>query len=206
MNYLKSNDYELLYYIHLKDEEALRILIRKYQPLIVYNMIQYFQFTVSAAHLEEIKQESQFCLWQAIYSYRFDKNTMFSTYFRHLLFSHYHNYQRKLKTDKGRRLQYTMSLDRMVCEKGSCLLDLLSNRQFEYEGSTYLRISSLKTIIANQLKYFTVIEKKVFALRIQGYSYDEIAKMLHIDKKRVEYVLSKVRKCRSSIDYELSLW
>lgn len=76
MDYLKFNDYELLYLISWHQEEALNILLKKYTNLIE---IKLKCFKVMAYHLEDYKQECLMTLMEAIDKYN---DTYQKTFYR----------------------------------------------------------------------------------------------------------------------------
>ena len=76
------NDYELLYLIHTGCEEALDVMFKKYQGLIV-NTIN--SFHIVSRMFEDFYQESLLVLNYAINTFDENKEASFFTYFELLL-------------------------------------------------------------------------------------------------------------------------
>lgn len=76
------NDYELLYLIHTGCEEALEIMFKKYEGLIV-NTIQHFH--IMPRMFDDYFQEGMMVLYKAIKYFREDKNMTFTNFFTLLL-------------------------------------------------------------------------------------------------------------------------
>ena len=199
--YKNDNDYELLYYIHQRDDEGLNLLIKKYHTTIMqfirkskaYYFHRYTDYT-------EIYQIALIILLESVQCYRLDKKLSF-----------YHFYLMKLKyalIDRMRKEKFgnMLSLDYQICEaSGSYLMDTLENQDPSLDADWLIRLDEVYKRKNRFEQNFSDIERKVFHLRYEGYSYREIAESLHISVKKVDNILQKIRKKKGLIDYESTL-
>lgn len=188
---------EILYQCRLNNEKAFEELVNIFLPMIkgVYN-----DFNRKGKYIEfdEAMQCARIGIINAVDYYRDDKNMAFYNFARICILREMnkglHN-QNSIKTCKY--IKY-ISLDTPLTESESLyLVDTISSETYgDTEKNAYLNI------MLNE------IEKKlgkdsneyaVFRLRIKGYSYKEIAKILNINVKRVDYLLTKIRKKLSYI-------
>ena len=199
--YKNDNDYELLYYIHQRDDEGLNLLIKKYHMTIMQfirkNKAYYFQ---RYNDYTEIYQIALIILLESAQCYRLDKKLSF-----------YHFYLMKLKyalIDRMRKEKFgnMLSLDYQICEaSGSYLMDTLENQDPSLDADWLIRLDEVYKKKNRFEQNFSDIERKVFHLRYEGYSYREIAEALHISVKKVDNILQKIRKKKGLIDYESTL-
>ncbi|MDE6476547.1 MAG: sigma-70 family RNA polymerase sigma factor [Erysipelotrichaceae bacterium] len=199
--YNNCNDYELLYYIHQKDDEGLHLLMKKYHRVILQFIRKYKAYYCYRYNDHtEIYQISLIILLEAIQCYRFDKKLSF-----------YNFYLMKLKyafIDRLRKEKFgnMLSLDYQVCETSDTyLVDTLENQDPSLDADWLVRLEEISKIKQCFEKQFSDIERKVFHLRYEGYSYREIAQDLHISTKKVDNILQKVRKKKGLIDYKSTL-
>lgn len=199
--YKNDNDYELLYYIHQRDDEGLNLLIKKYHMTIMQfirkNKAYYFQ---RYNDYTEIYQIALIILLESAQCYRLDKKLSF-----------YHFYLMKLKyalIDRMRKEKFgnMLSLDYQICEaSGYYLMDTLENQDPSLDADWLIRLDEVYKKKNRFEQNFSNIERKVFHLRYEGYSYREIAESLHISVKKVDNILQKIRKKKGLIDYESTL-
>lgn len=91
------NDYELLYLARLHDEEAINLIIKKYEKLI-YKFNQ--KFDVSVSNYEDYLQEGRIIINKAIKSFDANSNKSFTRYVELLLYHRYIDLTRKNNVHK----------------------------------------------------------------------------------------------------------
>ncbi len=199
--YKHDNDYELLYYIHQRDDDGLSLLIKKYHTTIMQfirkNKAYYFH---RYSDYTEIYQIALIILLESAQCYRLDKKLSF-----------YHFYLMKLKyelIDRMRKEKFgnMLSLDYQICEtSGTYLIDTLENQNPSLDANWLIRLDEVDKMKNRFEQHFSQVERNVFHLRYEGYSYREIADSLHISAKKVDNILQKIRKKKGLIDYESTL-
>lgn len=202
---INSNDYELLYMIYQMDEYSLQILVKKYQKLLKIAVRYYFRVYNLDVATEELFYDTMTLLYDAIYAYRMDRQANFSTFFHSILHNKLTNYYRYLHTYEGACLRKMVSLDYIVGDSNIPFVEKVANRDLSLEGIYYLYQENANRIFERLSLGLKPMEMHILRLRLDGGSYREIANMLNIDEKKVDYVLSKVRKNKGFIDYDDTL-
>lgn len=189
-----SNDFELLYGIYQMDEHSLQTLLDKYSVVITNTLRNYFIRSILILHGEELFQEATILLYETIYGYRYDCEASFATYYRNVLHNMLTNFYRSLYTYGSQYVRDIVSLDIKIGPYDSTFLDFLPNENTSFEGVYFLQQFEMAQLIDKYANRLQDEERNIFFLRIKGYSYKEIAKLLNINKKRVDNTLQKIRK------------
>ena len=196
----RPNDYELLYYIHQRDEIAWNLLQSSYRSQIE-RMIYRCTFPFYDDEICELRSECYHALSCAALEYRDDLQASFYTYvckrLEHLIASKV----RRNTQEKQLFYRNATSLDIAVNEKNtSYLSDFIPNNQWEYDGALLLQFKQSQIEKEAFLAKLQELERKIYKRHEEGYRYDEIAKMYHITKKKVDNTIQKIRKLRDLID------
>ena len=77
---------------------------------------------------------------------------------------------------------------------------MVVNDDITLEGIYTLHKEEYRYVMKKLLLDLHPIEQRVVLLHQSGYSYRDIAAILHINMRQVEYILSKVRKSKALID------
>lgn len=196
MEYRNFNDYELLSYIGEANEEAVEILYKKYEPLItsiakkMYRQIE----NRSGLELSDLIQEGMVGLSFAIHHYDDNNGAMFFTYARTCI-------ERKIISTivgtqrlKHRPLNESISYNVENADKELIDFDLLlSDNTLNPE---VMLISNEEEIeLQKNLDHILSAEEmQILELKVNGLTYQEIADLLDITKKRVGNVMQRIRK------------
>ena len=186
------NDYELVALAKENNEEAINIIYQKYQPLIhkkaryIYNIIG-----SKGIELSDIIQEGMIGLEEAINHYNEKDNTLFYTFANLCIDRKMRTLISKVNRDKHKILNEAVSYDTNDDEEISLLnyiYDKTDNPEYgliseEEEEELYQKIKS-------QISDF---ESTVFDLKIQGFTYKEIASILDKDHKTIDNALSRLK-------------
>lgn len=173
-------DNELLYMYHQGEETALYLLLMKFEKHIttlIYRCIGRYQLKLSER--EELMQIACIKLLQAIDTYREDKSTSFSHFYREIIKRAFVDHVRVLRKDAS---YYTTFREPEIRE-----WDQL------YLANCYLKTESAKEWQEEFWKMISKRERLILTLRMQGYTYAEIARCLGMSSRQVEYVLRKLR-------------
>ena len=137
----KYNDYELLYLWSWHSEEALTILLNKYQN---YIRIKLYHFKIQKHHFEDFEQEGMMTLMKAIARYNINMDVSFFTYFNVLL---------------CRRIMRLLEEDTRRCEK-----ILLSDFLGEYADKGDLEESVYQAIFLEKIQKMQLdpLKKAIF--------------------------------------------
>lgn len=187
----QENDYELLYLIYQKDDESLTLLIQKYEKL----MYLFFQTNVSLMyHIKGYIDEYQIgrlVILKAIENFRDDKDVTFRHYYFCLLRNQMLNIVRRNQMSFQRNL---LSSEYLMYECSTDYLeDVLKESRADMQADWLILCDDVKRQIAMVEENLSEVECKILRLRLYGYTYQEIAQTLHINLKKVDNTLCKIR-------------
>lgn len=180
MNY---NDYELIYMIG-EDEEAFSYMVKKYEPLfkkMAYSFAKKYEF--KGIDPEDIVQQCRITLCNVLDKFDYNSDVLFYSYLLVCLKRSIGNYARSYirKPD----CYYYMENDNFE-----------SMSEFAFDYDVYENYDNYE--IEMSIKEFSysldLLDSCVFLLRYNGFSYNDIAVLLEINRKKVDNILIKVRK------------
>ena len=195
MNYKNLNDFELLEYVNSNDENATNLLYEKYKPLIekqARKLLVYSKYN-NGYDLNDLIQEGLLGLSNAIKTYTDNKETSFFTYAKTCI----ERRQLSLVTGsfrmKNRMLNQALPLDSdEIDEKG--ITDYIGDNESNPEN-ILTDIESSKELERRISNVLTDFERQVFELKINGFTYTEIADILDKDPKQIDNAIQRI-KCK----------
>ncbi len=164
------------------NEKAVEVLLGRYKGLVGKIARRYF---LICGELDDMVQEGMIALYKAIKTYDASKNASFKTFATLCI-------TRKLQS----------AVRRASTQKSKTFLDLIDNETIEHfdtpsdkENPELNAISKqkwehIKSEISARLSKF---EKKILAMYLDGYSYQQIATDCGVAKKSVDNGLSRIR-------------
>lgn len=195
MNYKEYNDYELLNYaVSDHNEDATELLYQKYQPLIISYAKKMLPFcSQGGIELNDLIQEGLLGLSSAIEHFNEQKNITFYTFARTCI-------ERKMISlvIGTRRLKHkilnesvpfeTKGEDNELVYADYLLKDEKSDPEYVLLNNEREQI--LKELIQDELTDF---ELQVFELKMNHFSYEEIAAILDKNVKSVDNALQRIK-------------
>lgn len=192
--YSEYNDYELLSYVRDGSEEALQILFEKYRPLI-HGVAGRFSHYCSSYGLElsDLIQEGMLGFHSAIQTFSEQKDVLFYTYAKMCI-------ERKILTivcharrQKHRILNESVSFDFVSEDESSYASDrLMMDNTFNPE-KVVLDLEQENQLLERVRSVLTDFESQVFELKLNDFSYREIADILDRDSKAIDNALQRIR-------------
>lgn len=190
--YANENDYELLYLISENNEEANELIFKKYNPIIEYYAKKYLPLVSNKGiDYNDLYQEGLIGLNAAIEGYKDQKNIKFSTFaficIKRKILSAIRIASRKKHSilNDSYSIEDNINSDNMtyydVISDDDNIEDKIINKEMKEEFNKRL---------STDLTFF---EREVYNLRINGFSYDEIAKALNKTIKSVECTISRIK-------------
>jgi len=191
---MRLNDYELLYYCHQDNEFSFELLAEKYKKYIYY-IINTFkkEYYFFANEDIDLYNEALILLYECIFTYRDDLDVKFSSFFAACLKRKYLHIIRSLANNKNKSHASAISLDRCSSKDNIDLYSIVDNNDLavsEQVYNGYLIENSLKTM----KETLNDLENKIIHCYLYGYSYEEVARQLNLDKKKVDNTIQKYRK------------
>lgn len=189
-NYKEYNDYELISLAQEQNEDATKIIYQKYKPIIYKKCTKYIQF-LKGIELCDLVQECYVILDYCLKSFNQDNNNTFYTFFNVCIDRYLTNEYKKNNNTKNKLLNESISLDYLYEDNNSLInliIDNSNNPELEITNTEEL-LTTYNKIINN----LTSLEECVFILRIQDFSYKEIASILDKDKKSIDNATQRIK-------------
>lgn len=195
MDYKDFNDYELLSYIGEQNEEAGEILYKKYQPLITATASRMYGQIRNKAGIElsDLIQEGMVGLSYAIHNYDEKNGALFFTYAKTCI-------ERKILSAiigahrlKHKILNESISFNvEMDHQEQTDIDSFLSDNSMNPE---VLLLSSEEEQELQNIIYHLLSdqERQVLELKVGGFTYEEIANLLGLTKKKVDNTVQRIR-------------
>lgn len=196
MEYNDFNDFELLSYIGEQNEEASEILYKKYQPLIKSVATRVYKQARNKAGIElsDLIQEGMVGFSYAIKNYNEHNGAMFFTYAKTCI-------ERKVLSTvisagrlKHRILNESISFNAQADHNEQ--IDIDSYLSDNSTNPEVLLMSSEEEIELQNKIYYLLSdqERQILELKINGFTYQEIAKILDINKKKIDNTMQRIRR------------
>lgn len=165
----KYNDYELLYLIYEKQDEALEIMFKKYESLIKARIRD---FHIKSKSFDDFFQEGLIMLKIAIETYDIYERKTFTKYFDLIL-------QRKIREILARESKYFYNV--VIQDNMDYLLSEVKEPTFKIEENWKINL--------------TTLERKVFELMYEGKKdISQIAKEIICDERKIYNAIYRAKK------------
>jgi RNA polymerase sporulation-specific sigma factor len=191
--YKDYNDQELLYLVGESSEEATDILYDKYKEKVSIKVKKYISYAKKMGlEYNDLFQEGMVGLSKAIKSYSEQKDTIFSTFANLCIDRQIFSALAKARRKKHEFLNESLSLDFVIDDDGKTLLDCL----FDSGSDPSLKLENdekRKALYENLDNELTSLEKSVFDLKVAGFEYKEISKILNKSYKSIDSTLQRIR-------------
>ena len=190
MLYQEYNDYELISLAHELNEDAINIIYEKYKPIIYKKCQKYITF-LKGIELCDLVQECYIILDYAIKNFNEHNNNTFYTFFITCIDRYLSNEYKKNNNNKNKILNEAVSLD-LEDEDNNRLMDIIGDNSINPE----LQLSQndeLINIYTKIIEKLTDLEECVFILKIQDFSYKEIASILDKDIKSIDNSIQRIK-------------
>lgn len=186
---MEYNDYELVYLSQEKNEDAYKILLNKYMPIIISKLKPYM--SRSKVPYEDLLIEALVGFQNAIDSFKTQEKATFYTFLLICI-------ERELEKKCGRITQKKFNEYEEV---------LLSQKtQFQKELLEYIKSSEknpeekiinefeINQILEHILEELSSYEVEVLSLRIEGLTYKEISLALDKTNKSVDGAIQRIKE------------
>lgn len=193
MNYKQVNDYEIMYLVEEKSEEASSLLFEKYQPIIDLYVRKYRKFCFRLGiDADDLIQEGRIGLWNAITHYIEYQGNMFYTFACICVEGKIQNLVRSAQRQKHQLLNESISLYAPIDENDHNLLDVVCDPTSFLPENYFLSFE-----LEDKLRQFALSlgssESSVFSLKLSGFHNYEIADLLAMPPTAVANRLYRVR-------------
>ena len=184
MKYKEFNDYELLYMVRENNDDIKDVLYLKYQPIIKSISKQFYEkYKHYGYEYDDFLQEANISFEKAVVNYDETKENLFYTFvvvcIKRSLMTFCRNISNKTKNIS---IVYYEELDEeIISDTTEDIVETVINNEFT-EG--------LKNFLIDLPFELSCI----FELKLNGFTYREIAKLLDVPRSTVEYRIRKIRQ------------
>ena len=193
----RRNDYQLLYMYRQMEDVTLHLFIQNYS-VKVWRMIHQHSTGMNQRNREELYQLCMIKLAEAIDSYQMDKQSSFATYYMKIVKHVILDYVKKQARYQSHIDEFTMLYGFEVCdESGHYLRE--GNEAFPH-AKKELQNEQLRQLLSESKVILKEREYQILAMRMQGYTYKEIAEKMHLSRNTIDYMVRKLRKQKDGID------
>lgn len=194
MNYKDLNDFEIIYCIRENNEEANELMFNKYKPLIDKIVQKFFKYASNIGlDKNDLSQEAMLAFSSAIQTFDTNKETIFFTYAKSCVEKRMISLLIKNKALKHKYLNESLPFETGDEESGHFIYEkLLSDNKFNPENKL-LDDEFRNLFLSIARENLTGFELKVFEIKINGFSYGEIADILKKDKKSIDNALQRIK-------------
>ena len=193
-NYKDLNDYELLYMIYQNDDLSFNELSKKYESYIIYLVDNVYRTDPCGISKEDCIQECRLRFYEAVNSYRDDRNCSFLTYITVCVKRKMMGFQR-YKHQYVQRAIGNLSLDMMIGEdEQSYLIDNIKcpDKMLEPEYRTRYNDSVKK--VNEFLASLSDKDKKVWEMMNTDLTYQQAADRIGITKKMYDNRCQSIKR------------
>ncbi len=199
-SYKNENDYELLYLVSENNDDARDIFYSKYENVIKIKASKYKKYVESMGYdFSDILQEGRLGLTNAINSFKEHKDVQFHTFANLCIDRQLATFIRDISRDKHKLLNTSISLDSTTNSVGRPLTEIILDERNVDPELSFIEAEEKEELYNKIDDILTTTEKDVFDLRIQGFSYKEIANILDITPKAVDGTISRIKNKLSNI-------
>lgn len=193
MNYREYNDYELLNFVSENNSEANEILYEKYKPIIVSLSKKMINYCPNSGNdLNDLIQEGMIALNFAIETFDDCKEATFYTYANTCIKRRLVSEVIKSKRLKHKFLNESVSLEQVNEETEISIENLLGDNSYNPE-QILINYEVNKELIEKIRKSLTEREEQVFDLKINDFTYKEIAEILELTPKAVDNTIQRIK-------------
>ena len=182
---MNTNEYELVFLAQEGNEDAINLIYQKYKPIIIKKSTNSIVFaTHHGIDINDIMQEGFIGLDEAIKNFSQDTDATFYTFANLCIDRQIFNYLRKMTGSRDRVLNESITINDGL----ESTVDDGNNLELNFVGHD----NDIQ--LAREIRQFlTEFERKVFDLKIDGYSFEDIAKKLGKDIKSIYNTFHRIR-------------
>lgn len=199
--YKDHNDYELLYLVSENNEDAKEIFFDKYKSVVELKAKKLYPYVMNKGYeLNDLIQEGMIGLSQAINDYKEQKNVQFSTFASICIERQIMTFARDVNRQKHKILNDSLSIDSTIDKKGRPLMEIAFDEKNRNPEDSLIELDEEVEMLDKIKSVLTDKEYEVFELRLQGFSYQEMALLLNTTRKSIDGTISRIKSKISNMN------
>jgi len=193
-------DEELVNLAQQGQEDAMNGLLSKYKSLV--NKISRSYFLVGG-DMEDIVQEGMIGLYKSITHFDNQKNASFKTFATTCIKHQIQSAVRIASSEKNKLLSQALPIAEDHNEEDDEEIELLIPSSLPSPDDEVLKNEKRFEIYSIINQNLSDMEKKILALYLKGYSYNEISEIANLSKKSIDNGLSRIKNKLSNLKNEI---
>ena len=199
--YKDHNDYELLYLVSENNEDAKEIFFDKYKPVVELKAKKLYPYVMNKGYeLNDLIQEGMIGLSQAINDYKEQKNVQFSTFASICIERQIMTFVRDVNRQKHKILNDSLSIDSTIAKKGRPLMAIAFAEKNRNPEDSLIELEEEVEMLDKIKSVLTDNDYEVCELRLQGFSYQEMALLLNTTRKSIDGTISRIKSKISNMN------
>lgn len=190
------NAYELLYYVHQKDEWALTQLLNSFDPLIkscIKTLIE--RSPVLKMYLDDLYQELMLSIFEGVDNYREDLGSTFTSFIKVCLLNKGKTLFRYYHSNRIKANHYGLNLDAFVGEENEHYhYEIISSPRPLNDPREAFEYQQTMEKFQHYYQKMSIIDRKVLMYYLKGEKYEKAAKALEMSRKSYDNHVQKVKK------------
>ena len=192
-SYMKLSDEELVSSYQNGDNDAADFLVYKYKNLVRMHSRPYF---LVGADSDDLIQEAMIGLYKAIRDYNPDKGVVFMAFASLCIDRQIITAVTAYNRLKNSPLNTYVSLDTPIKDENgneTVLSDVLSSEEELNPEEIFIAGEQTKQFLMKLTSNLSKLERRIFELYIEGFSYAEIGDKLNKTTKTVDNAIQRIR-------------
>ena len=188
------NDYELVFFAKENHEECREILYQKYRP-VMKKIAKKYAYLLNLKSIEEgdMQQECFIAFEEGIQAFSEQENTTFYTFIIQCIENRMITLIRKETCEKNKILNDAISIDTELENNENITLSHYLESDCTNPEYYLLEEEGYQMLLDKWLRNLSSFEECVLRLKIQNYSYKEIACILDKDEKSIDNALQRIK-------------
>lgn len=198
---LKKSDSELLYLFHQGDEDAFEELLRRYRGMIKSVVYNFAHAVRTSCELCDLEQLATIALFNASQTFNEDLDVPFCAYYKVIMRRVIYNRLRHIKCEKNRSNAEAFSYDQCIRDHDSIYyIDNVADEKSEHQPEAGFHLKELRAMIDAALAEMKPIHREVYRYWSQGYSYEEISRLINVSTKTIDNSLQSIKRKLKDLD------
>lgn len=196
---MNHTEEELVFQAQNKNEDAMNQLLSTYKSLV--NKIARSYFLVGG-DMEDIVQEGMIGLYKSITHFDSQKNASFKTFASTCIKHQIQSAVKIASSEKNKVLSQAHPFTEEFNQEDDEEIELLIPSNLPSPDDKVIENEKLNEIYLLIRENLSELEKKILALYLKGYSYNEISEIAGISKKSIDNGLSRIKNKLSFLKKE----
>ena len=204
IDYYNLNDNELVSMSREKNEDAINLLHKKYNPLITKKCSKFYKYAKNKGiEYSDLVQECLIGFEESIKNYNLEDNVTFYTFTNICMDRQLMTEIRRLNRDKYKLLNEAIPLETITDEKDNNLIDIIEDNKDNPELGL-IDAAEYQELYSKIIDVLTPFEECVFNLKLDNFDYKEIANILDKEPKSIDNAIQRIKGKIKDLEREQS--